>query len=188
MRSSALYRCNTKNGSVRRGIDINELEQIIDEYQDKLYQFAFFRLGDYSQAQDVVQDAFVALYGERTRVRRDNLKAWLYRVVYNRCVSLHRQRQHRTMLPLSYAALLTETDEAQGDMDEGVREYLRIERLVASLPEEQATVVKMRFTDGLSFVEIAAILGLSDNTVKSRCRYAIAKLRKEYAQMTFDDE
>ena len=81
--------------------------------------------------------------------------------------------------------------EATGDKDvadEGVKEFRRIEKLLERLPEEQATVVKMRFTDDLSFVEIAAILGLSDNTVKSRYRYAIAKLRKEYALMTFDDE
>lgn len=188
MRSFALYRCNTKNGSVKRGIDISELEHIIDEYQDKLYQFAFFRLGDYDQAQDVVQDAFVALYGERNKVRRDNLKAWLYRVVYNKCVSVHRQRQRRTTLPLSYAAKIVDIDGSQDASDGYLREYRRIEGLLQCLPEEQATVVKMRCTDGLSFVEIAAILDISDNTAKSRYRYAIAKLRKEFKHLTFEDE
>lgn len=188
MRSFALYRCNTKNGSVKRGIDISELEHIIDEYQDKLYQFAFFRLGDYGQAQDVVQDAFVALYGERDKVRRDNLKAWLYRVVYNKCVSVHRQRQRRTILPLSYAAKIVDNDGLNDAVDENIREYRRIEGLLQCLPDNQATVVKMRCTDSLSFVEIAAILGISDNTVKSRYRYAIAKLRMEFAHLTFEDE
>ena len=188
MRIFALYRCNTKRESVRQGIDINELERIIDEYQDKLYQFAFFRLGDYSDAQDVVQDAFVTLYGVRTDIREDNLKAWLYRVVYNKCMSIHRERQRHTMVSLSQAETLTDAQGYRDVVDEGVKEYRRIEKLLERLPEEQATVVKMRFTDDLSFVDIAAILGLSDNTVKSRYRYAIAKLRKEYALMTFDDE
>ncbi len=188
MRFFALYRCNTKNGSVKRGIDINELERLIDEYQDKLYQFAFFQLGDYSQAQDVVQDAFVSLYGEREKIRDANLKAWLYRVVFNRCVSHIRQRHRHTMLPLSSAVMIAENDGSHDDSDEGMREYRRIEELLQGLPIEQATVVKMRCTDGLTFVEIAAILGLTDNTVKSRYRYAIAKLRREYAQLTFEDE
>ena len=59
------------------------------------------------------------------------------------------------------------------------REYMRIEQLLKPLPEEQATIVKMHFTDDLTFSEIADILGISRDTVKSRYRYAMNKLQKE---------
>ena len=61
-----------------------------------------------------------------------------------------------------------------------MREYLRIEEMLSILPDNQATIVRMHFADDLSFVDIAAILGLSPNTIKSRFRYAISKLRTHF--------
>ena len=57
------------------------------------------------------------------------------------------------------------------------KENLRLEDLLAPLPDEQAEVVRLHFTDDLSMAEIAEILDISRDTVKSRYRYAMAKLR-----------
>jgi RNA polymerase sigma-70 factor (ECF subfamily) len=52
--------------------------------------------------------------------------------------------------------------------------------MLKDIPDEQAEIVKMKFVDGFSFVETAELLNLSVNTVKSRYRYAMDKLRKDY--------
>ena len=65
---------------------------------------------------------------------------------------------------------------------------VRIEEMLSILPDNQATIVRMHFADDLSFVDIAAILGLSPNTVKSRFRYAINKLRTHYKNLDIENE
>ena len=76
---------------------------------------------------------------------------------------------------LSLEAINEQEDENHQEL---YREYLRIEQLLAPLPEKQAAIVKMHFTDDLTFSEISDILGISRDTVKSRYRYAMEKLRK----------
>ncbi len=55
--------------------DISHLEQLIDEWQDSLYALAFFRIGDESAAQDVVQEAFIRYYREQQRTTIVNATA-----------------------------------------------------------------------------------------------------------------
>ena len=57
-------------------------------------------------------------------------------------------------------------------------EYRRLEDLLAPLPDDQASVIRLHFTDDLSLSEIADILNISRDTVKSRYRYAMQKLRR----------
>ena len=52
--------------TIRRKRKIDELERIIEEYQDALFSFAFFRVGSFEIAQDIVQDAFLLLYQKGT--------------------------------------------------------------------------------------------------------------------------
>ncbi|MBR1468893.1 MAG: RNA polymerase sigma factor, partial [Prevotella sp.] len=153
--------------------DIKQLERTIDEWQDGLYSLAYFRLGDADSAQDVVQEAFIRYYNENRRNKIAHTKAWLYRTTLN--LATDHLRQRRATMPLR-AAL-----EKSNDSEDALfREYLRIEEMLASLPEEQAAVVRLHFTDDLSFAEIADILGISRDTAKSRYRYALEKLRKEF--------
>lgn len=168
---------------MKQTIDINDLESIIDEWQDSLFSFAFFRVGSYDVAQDVVQDVLVRLYTHPPRPRPTNLKAYLLRMVYNACADFHRREQRLATVDIRLAANVVSDEEA-----EARSERERIDNLLAILPAEQATIVKMHFVDDLSFVDIAEILALSQNTVKSRYRYAIDKMRKQYKNMDFEEE
>lgn len=158
---------------MNKGTDIRHLEQLIDEWQDSLYSFVFFRLGDEGAAQDVVQEAFIRYYRESQRAKIRNPKAWLYRTTMNLAIDNLRRRPPIRAVPLS-AALDHEDD----GPDEHYREYRRIEDMLAPLPDNQATVVRLHFTDDLSMAEIAEILHISRNTAKSRFRYAMKKLKQ----------
>ena len=153
--------------------DISHLEQLIDEWQDSLYALAFFRIGDEGAAQDVVQEAFIRYYRERQRTTIVNAKAWLYRTTLNLAIDHLRCRPPIRAVPL--AAALGKADDEQHALHE---EFLRLEQLLAPLPADQAAVVRLHFTDDLSMSEIAEILCLPRDTVKSRYRYAMEKLRK----------
>ncbi|MBR5699237.1 MAG: RNA polymerase sigma factor [Prevotella sp.] len=155
-----------------KSTNINHLEQLIDEWQDSLYSLAFFRLGDEGAAQDVVQEAFIRYYRENQRTTIANAKSWLYRTTLNLTIDHLRRRPPIRAVPLSTA--LDKMDDEQRDLHE---EYRRLEDLLTPLPDDQATVVRLHFTDDLSFSEIADILNISRDTVKSRYRYAMQKLR-----------
>ena len=156
---------------MNKGTDIKQLEQLIDEWQDSLYSLAFFRLGDEGAAQDVVQETFIRYYRESQRTAITNAKAWLYRTTLNLVTDQLRRKPTIRAVQLSAANEIAEPSEL-------FKEYLRLEDLLAPLPDEQAEVVRLHFTDDLSMAEIADILDISRDTVKSRYRYAMAKLRK----------
>ena len=150
--------------------DIRQLECIIDEYQDRLFAFAFYQTGDYNVAQDIVQDVFFNLYVKPRSIDKVGLRQFLFKSVYYGCMNHRRQQQRHPVVPLTQAHHIT-------DADENMREYLRIEEML-----------KMHFADDLSFVDIAAILGLSPNTIKSRFRYAISKLRTHFKDLDIENE
>lgn len=156
-----------------KSTNISHLEQIIDKWQDSLFSLAFFRLGDEGAAQDVVQEAFIRYYRECLRVEIQNSKAWLYRTTLNLAIDHLRRRPPIRAVPL--AAAIDREDENQRELH---REYLRIEELLSPLPDDQAEVIRLHFTDDLSMAEIAEILHLSRDTVKSRYRYGMEKLKR----------
>lgn len=89
---------------MNKGTDIRQLERVIDEWQDRLYSLAFFRLGDEGAAQDVVQEAFIRYYRESQQTTISNAKAWLYRTTLNLATDHLRQRPPIRAVPLSAAA------------------------------------------------------------------------------------
>ena len=83
-----------------KSAEISHLEQLIDEWQDRLYSLAFFRLGDEGAAQDVVQEAFIRYHRERQRKVIANEKAWLYRTTLNLAIDYLRHRPPIRAVPL----------------------------------------------------------------------------------------
>ena len=113
----------------------------------------------------MVQEAFIRYYRENETNKIVYAKAWLYKTLHRLCVDHIRKRSPMKTVPLE--AISNLEDETHQHL---YREYMRIEQLLKHLPEEQATIVKMHFTDDLTFSEIADILGISRDTVKSRYR------------------
>lgn len=149
------------------------IKQIVEDHQEQLFRFAFFRVGSTDQAMDIVQDVFVRLFTKQDLASIGNMKAYLFRSVSNSCADFHKSRGRNLSVSLNEEVLKIENEEAAVAEEE----YLRIEQLMSELPEEQSGVIKMRTIDNLRFGEIADILGLPESTIKSRFRYGIEKLR-----------
>ena len=131
-----------------------------------------------ADAEDAVQEAFVRCWNARGRVA--DPVAYLYACVKHAALDLSRGAQRRQRREESIARpeaepLLTcpiEQDERR----------LAIEAALQQLPIEQAEVLVMKIWGGLTLPQIAAALELSANTVASRYRYALAKLREQLAE------
>lgn len=151
------------------------LEQIVERQQGRLFRFAYFRTGSRADAEDIVQEVLLRLFRSECDLSHvEDVEHYLMRAIANRCCDYHRRR-HEATLPAEKAAALPDTpdDEALSD------EYAQIARLLETLPEEQAEVIRLKTSDSLTFVQIARLTGVSEPTVKSRFRYGIRKLREQ---------
>jgi RNA polymerase sigma-70 factor (ECF subfamily) len=158
---------------------LEELERVITEYQNQLFRFAFYRTGSFADSQDIVQDVFLKLYRDNNHlVLAQNVKFYLYRSISNACVDYHRRNKNRKVKPIDKAVLSVScSDEDIEQKIMQVEEYCRLQKLLTGLPPEQSEIIRLRFFDSLSFVEIASILQIPVTTVKSRFKYGIDKLK-----------
>ena len=153
------------------GKRLDELERVIELYQDALFRFAFFRTGSLADSQDIVQNVLLKMVDSSCDLAHvGDLKNYLFRCVSNACCDWTEKRRHTGLESVGVA------DET-GTEEEWMHEYVRIGSMLEGLPARQAEVVRMRCVDGLRFAEIADMLGVSLPTVKSRFRYGIEKMR-----------
>lgn len=145
---------------------------LYDRFAGVLYRYALMILADPAGAADAVQQVFVALLG-RTGGAIDEEERYLRRSVRNACYSALRQRRPN-VLSASDAPLL----EAVAREADRPDERIAIEQAMRALSPEQREVVHLKVFDGWTFQEIADFGGESINTVASRYRYAMDKMRE----------
>lgn len=161
---------------------------LVDEYLARLVRYAFRRLRNLQDAEDVVQEVLVRAYAERAaRKHIGRPGAYLYRMVANACTDFLR-KHHHVILSLDEVSL--EEIGAGGknprELAAAAEEMRRAEELLRQLPDEQAEAIRLRVFDELRLHEIAEIVRCSVDTVSSRLRYGFAKLRTIVARKRGD--
>lgn len=150
-----------------------------------LVRFGYLLVGDRGQAEDLAQSALLRAYGAWRGVRDvANAEAYTRRIMVRLAVRWRRRGWHREIpadLVATEAAAVGGDPYAQCDLAATVRSALR------QLPAHQRAVVILRFYADLTPVEVAAVLGCSVGTVKSRTHRALAALRST-GLLQLDDE
>jgi RNA polymerase sigma-70 factor (ECF subfamily) len=146
---------------------------LYDQFAPALFRVAVSLTGSPHDAEDVVQEVFVGVVRARRRLPNvEDLRAYLFTALRRAAVRRITARRERLLSPeelLSLSAPSTKGPDSE--------QALRLERALRTLPAEQRQVVALKVDGGLTFAEIAAILGISPNTAASRYRYALEKLR-----------
>jgi len=150
------------------GATADWLGRLYDRHGAGLYRYALMILADPASAADVVHDVFVALLEGRNAAIEET-ERYLRRAVRNRCYDALRRRRHA---PVDAGPLI---EIAGADCDPTLR--LAVEQSLAELPPEQREVVHLKMFERMTFQEIADATGESINTIASRHRYAMEKLR-----------
>jgi RNA polymerase sigma-70 factor (ECF subfamily) len=143
---------------------------LYDQYAAALYRYAVMILTDSFAASDAVHQVFLRIAG-RPAVHIQSGERYLRRAVRNECYSALRRRRNEGAS--DNQALL----ETVAGAEERPEERLAIEAAIRTLPVEQREVLHLKVFEGMTFQEISDQLGESINTVASRYRYAIEKLR-----------
>ncbi len=164
-------------------------EALVRAYQDRLYAFGLRLTGSPRDAEEIAQDAFVRAYRALARypaeqVRTLKLRAWLFQVTVN--VVRNRARTRRPVETAltsvdgsrdGLAELPADAAEQPEQVAERHAERDQVAAIVASLPERYRAAVVLRHIQGLSYQEIAAVLGQPAGTVKSNVHRGVAYLR-----------
>jgi RNA polymerase sigma-70 factor (ECF subfamily) len=158
--------------------DAGAFEPLVRKYQRLLFGVAYRVVGDYEDARDVTQNAFVRAF-ERLDTFDPNRKffSWLYRIAVNEGLNLRRARRPLEALPAGLEARENPMDglEARERQD-------RVQAALGRLSGEHRDVVVLRHFGELSYEEIAEALDVPEKTVKSRLFSARQRLAELLAE------
>jgi RNA polymerase sigma-70 factor, ECF subfamily len=156
------------------GAAADRIGRAYDRFAGPLYRYALMILADPAGAADAVQQVFAALLASATAAIDDE-ERYLRRSVRNACYTMLRQRRSAPQSAGADAVPLLEAIAAHRDRPD---ERIAIEQAMRDLPAEQREVIHLKAFEGWTFQEIADFGGESINTVASRYRYAMDKMRE----------
>jgi RNA polymerase sigma-70 factor (ECF subfamily) len=168
--------------------DPDAFRALFDRYKDKIYSIALRYSGDPAVAQDITQETFLKLFAGIGRFRREsNFDSWLYRLVVNACFD--QKRKTRRFMPLVDSFLDFLRAPGRSALDEVLRAEMsaHVRTVVETLPPEQRMVIVLRYTEGLSYEEIAAILGCPAGTIASRLNRVHKTLERRLVRLAGAD-
>ena len=153
--------------------ELGAFRDLIRTHQDAIYTLALRLLGVREDAEELAQDVFVALHRHLTAMTSPaHLRFWLRRTVCHRAIDRLRRRPPQAIVPLEAAG---ELSAAEPDGDPMLQRFLL--GLIAQLAPMPRAVLLLRFQEDLDPAEIAEVLDVPVNTVKSHLKRSLAKLR-----------
>jgi RNA polymerase sigma-70 factor (ECF subfamily) len=164
-------------GQVRRG-KRDALEKLVRRFASPLLTFIERMVGDRHRSEELFQEVFLRVWTRRKQYKLDrSFRAWLYAIAANRCRDEFRKRStHEVTAP---EIETTPTDDPSATQTAIATETATIVfTAVTLLPPQQRTIVVLRTWNGLSFGEIAEIVGTAESTVRSNMHRGLASMRR----------
>jgi RNA polymerase sigma-70 factor, ECF subfamily len=188
---SALRMTWTDEELVARSIggDANSFNELIKRWERPIYALAYRQIGREEDARDVCQETFLRAYRALNGFRgQAKFSSWLYRIALNLCRDWLRRERRTPVVTVSedvdLIELASKLEPSESVEDRVARHDLSraVERAMAVLPEEQRTAILLKEYHGLTFQEIADLVGCPLSTVKTRLYQGLAVLRRELAR------
>ena len=171
-----------------RGGDATAYRGLVEKYQGRVYHMVYGMVRNREDARDITQDAFVKAYNNLGSFReQSSFYTWLYRIAMNLAIDFLRKAKRRG--ESSFDEQIASKD-ADGGIDEAHTQdspskTLERKQLMGTimdalekLPADQKQIILLRELEGLSYKEIAEVVGIPEGTVMSRLFYARKKLQK----------
>jgi len=188
--------------SDQRGIstsaDEATLIKLYEQFRRPIHSYTYRLLGSLEDADDVTQEVFVrACTSWDGLYEREHLSAWLYRIATNLCVDLLRRRKRISWWPLAHRYHNDERSEDMANDDTfsffsdsgGIPEIAERELIrltLANMPEEYAISLVLSAAQGVSYQEIAEIVGVTPNAAATRISRAKKMFAEQYQRLSKD--
>lgn len=179
--------------------DLLAFKELYRRHSGGLYRFIAWRSPRKDWVDEIVQDSWANLHAARMRYEPDAaFRTYLYQIARNRLVDLLRQKQLRLASEMDLDDDCGESFDHLADAEqettspetslEKKQQIAKLHAAIRALPNEQKEALVLQQFNGLSLEEIAEITAASVETVKSRLRYAMQKLRAQFQDLTAQGE
>jgi RNA polymerase sigma-70 factor, ECF subfamily len=147
-----------------------------------VYSYAYYRIGNHHDAEDVTEQTFLQAYRHFERALRESngrpLRPWLIRIAHNLAANYYRDRSRRPQTALEDAAVISSPHDTE-ELVEGREELKDVLSGVSKLPGDRREALIMRFALGMDNREIARALGRSEGATKVLIHRAVRQLEQE---------
>jgi len=151
--------------------------KLYELYFDKIYRFAFFRVSHKEVAEDITEEVFIRAFTSLSSLdKASSFESWLYQIARNRIIDYYRAK--KLLLPiddlentLEYETNIIDSVNLQFDQ----KIFLKVLR---DLPEEQQTIIRLKFYEDLSNTEIADLTGKTEGSIRVLQHRALTKLKE----------
>ena len=165
--------------------DRDALRLLFEEYKDRVYSIAIYTIGgNEAVAADVTQQVFLKLMTRIGQFRGDSeFTTWLYRLVVNTC--LDERRKQRRFVPLAEFNLVSKTPRESSQATRYARKEIaaEVQSAISELKPKMRLPILLKYIEGLSYQEIADVLGCSEGTVASRLNRGHKALAKRLERL-----
>ncbi|MCB2307551.1 sigma-70 family RNA polymerase sigma factor [Clostridium estertheticum] len=156
----------------------SKFEQLYDMYYDCVYRYIYVSVKNKWNAEDIIATVFTKIFENEDKITEvEASKNWIFRIARNTIIDFYRKNSKVTT--------------SENSLDKGVEdfgyEYIAIrdefngvKKIIDRLPENTKRMLYLRFYGGLKFREIAEIVNVAENTVKSTISRSIKKIKKNY--------
>ena len=155
---------------------------LVERYQKQVFALAYRLGGDYDEARDMAQEAFIRIFQELPRFDASRrFFPWMYKVAHNTCINMLRKRPRETA-PLESVYDMAAGDDSRDGSPVASYEQLElsetINRALQSLPENYRLPLVLKYVSGMSYQEIAQQMELPVSTIETRLFRGRAMLKK----------
>jgi RNA polymerase sigma-70 factor (ECF subfamily) len=161
--------------------DLEAFGTLYERYLKPIYRYVYYRISAANDAEDLTEEIFVRAWrslqktGKSTEIK--NFKAWLYRIAHNLVVDYHRQNREDLLEDISEDQRSDQHGPAAEEISIRDQQHLQLEEAIRSMDHPMQQVIILRFINGLSHAETAAIIGIKEGHVRVLQYRALKKLR-----------
>ncbi len=155
-------------------LSLNEFEQLFGQYFEPIKNFVYFKIGNTSVSEDIVQETFIKLWERRTEIKQETVSSLIYTIAGNLAKN-HLKHQH---VVFNFANKKTEDrfPETPQQILEQQEFKKKLESALGSLSEAHRTTFLMNRIEQITYSEIATRLGISVKTVEKRMSVSLKHL------------
>lgn len=159
--------------------DVGAFQQLFQKYSPSVVNFAGHFLGNRARAEEIAQEVFLQVYRWQTRYEaKAKFSTWLFKIAHNHCLNEVRKGEYRVAIesigPQEHAdgeereRQLPDKNPGKGeDVLAAKQAARRIEKILQRVPETQRTALMLSRLEGMSYQEVAEVLGVTEKAVKS---------------------
>lgn len=156
---------------------------LYERYINKVYSKCISLLKDEAMAHDATQEIFMKIFLNLGRFnRKSKFSTWLYSITYNYCIDFLRKKKKQNKLFSSEEKEGSDIIEEVDDRELMEMEIGRLKIVLEKLPEDDKTVLLMKYKEELSIKEISAIFNKSESAIKMKIKRAKHKCQKFYKE------